>query len=178
MKLYLVKPDLIYFEKYKDMMSEWYSSKTEIAPWFLDSTIVSIESFAQFVRMLDDCEHGIVDKRFSASTSYFVVDENDRLIGAASLRHYLTIEGFNSWGHIGYGIRPTERQKGYAVKILNMLLEKAKKKDIYNVLLGVHDNNIASWKTVEKCGGIMENIVYIENDNEPIRRYRINIKRD
>ena len=30
-----------------------------------------------------------------------------------------------------------------------------------------------SWKTVEKCGGILENTVYIENDNEPIRRYWI-----
>ena len=117
MKLHLVKPDLIYYEKYNDMMSEWCASKTQIAPWFLDSTIMSIDEFAQFVRMLDDCEHGIVDKNFSATSSYFVMDENDRLIGAISLRHYLTVEGFLSWGHIGYGVRPTERQKGYAVQI-------------------------------------------------------------
>jgi len=47
-------------------MSEWCASKTQIAPWFLDSTIMSIDEFAQFVRMLDDCEHGIVDKNFDS----------------------------------------------------------------------------------------------------------------
>ena len=178
MKLHLVKPDLIYYEKYNDMMSEWCASKTQIAPWFLDSTIMSIDEFAQFVRMLDDCEHGIVDKNFSATSSYLVMDENDRLIGATSLRHYLTVEGFLSWGHIGSGVRPTERQKGYAVQMLKMMLEQAKKKGIYKVLVGVHDGNIGSWKTVEKCGGVMENVVHIENDDEPIRRYWIDIEPD
>ncbi len=178
MKLYLVKPDLIYYEKYNEMMSEWRASKTQTAPWFLDIKTAAIDEYAQFIRMLDDCEHGNVDKRFSAASSYFAVDENDRLIGAASLRHYLTVEGFHSWGHIGYGVRPAERKKGYAVQILKMMLEQAKKKGIYKVLLGVHDSNIGSWKTVEKCGGIMENIVHIENDDEPIRRYWIDIERD
>lgn len=159
-------------------MSEWHESKTQIAPWFLDITIPTIDEFARLVRMLDDCEHGIVDKKFSATTSYFVVDEDDRLIGAASLRHYLTVEGVNSWGHIGYGVRPTERRKGYAVQMLKMMLEQAKKKGIYKVLVGVHDNNVGSWKTVEKCGGVMENVVHIENDDEPIRRYWIDIEKD
>ena len=178
MKLYLVKPDLTYYEKYNDMMAEWCARETQIAPWFLDRPIASIDEFAWFVRMLDDCEHGIVDKRFSAASSYFAVDENDNLIGAASLRHYLTVEGFHSWGHIGYGVRPAERRKGYAAQILKMTLAQAKKKGIYKVLIGVHDGNTGSWKTVEKCGGVMENIVHIENDDEPIRRYWINIERD
>ena len=103
------------------MMSEWCASKTQIAPWFLDSKILTIDEFAQFVRMLDDCEHGIVDKKFSATSSYFVMDEKDRLIGATSLRHYLT---------------------------------------------------------VEKCGGVLENIVHIENDDELIRRYWIDVGRE
>ncbi|MCI8602379.1 MAG: GNAT family N-acetyltransferase, partial [Oscillospiraceae bacterium] len=75
-------------------------------------------------------------------------------------------------------VRPTERQKGYAVQMLKMMLEQAKKKGIYKVLVGVHDSNIGSWKTVEKCGGVMENVVHIKNDDEPIRRYWIDIEPD
>ena len=164
MKLYLVKPDLIY--------------KTQIAPWFLDTKTLSLDEFARFVRMLDDCEHGIVDPQYSATSSYFVVDEADRLIGAASLRHYLTVEGLRTWGHIGYGVRPSERRKGYAVQILHMMLDRAKQRGIYRVLLGVHEGNVASWKTVERCGGVLENVVHIEQGEEPIRRYWIDIGRD
>ena len=178
MKLYLAKPDLIYCEKYNDMMTEWGESKTQIAPWFLGSEAMTLDEFARFVRMLDDCEHGIVDPKYSATSSYFVVDEADRLIGAASLRHYLTVEGLRTWGHIGYGVRPSERRKGYAVQILHMMLDQAKKKGMYRVLIGVHESNIGSWRTVEKCGGVLENVVHIEQDEEPIRRYWIDIGRD
>lgn len=176
--MFLCNAIIIRAQKSAQFLSTGLCQQPQIAPWFLDSVIMSIDEFAQFVRMLDDCEHGIVDKKFSATSSYFVVDENDRLIGAASLRHYLTVEGFHSWGHIGYGVRPTERQKGYAVQMLKMMLEQAKKKGIYKVLVGVHDGNIGSWKTVEKCGGVMENVIHIENDDEPIRRYWIDIERD
>lgn len=38
-------------------------------------------------------------------------DEKNKLIGASNLRHYLTEEDLKLWGHIGYGVRPTERKK-------------------------------------------------------------------
>ena len=172
-KLFLAKPDLTFFEQYNDMMEEWVDSHTQIAPWFLDRPIATIEEFAELIRMLDNCEHGIVDKRFATTSSYFVIDENGKLVGATSLRHYLTVEGYQTWGHIGYGVRPSERRKGYAVQMLKMMLELAQEKKIYKVLIGVHDGNIGSWKTVEKCGGVLENTVLVLNDEEPIRRYWI-----
>lgn len=49
------------------------------------------------------------------------------------MRHYLTIEGMNTWGHVGYGIRPSERRKGYATMVLQMLLEEAKKEEFEEV---------------------------------------------
>ena len=79
MKLHLVKPDLIYYEKYNDMMSEWCASKTQIAPWFLDSTIMSIDEFAQFVRMLDDCEH--IFPFSSPAPASFLTSEQHSLFG-------------------------------------------------------------------------------------------------
>ena len=175
MRLYLAKPDLVYFEQYNEMMKEWCENRTQIAPWFLDCPLETIDEYATLIQTLDDCEHGIVDKRYSSTTSYFVIDENGRLVGATSLRHYLTCEGFNTWGHIGYGIRPSERRKGYATEALKMMLEEAKAKKIYKVLLGVHESNIGSLKTIEKCGGVLENTVVVDGEAEPIRRYWFDI---
>lgn len=59
--------------------------------------------------------------------------------------------------------------------MLQLMLEQAKEKKIYRVLIGVHEGNIGSWKTVEKCGGILENAVHVEGDEEFIRRYWIDI---
>ena len=102
-----------------------------------------------------------------------MADETGRLVGAVSLRHYLTVEGFHSWGHIGYGIRPSERRKGYGAEALRLALEQAKVRNIRKVLIGVHEGNTASRRTVEKCGGILENTVRLENDPEPVCRYWI-----
>lgn len=177
MKLILVKPDLTYYDKYNEMMKEWCDSNTQIAPWFLDKPFNTIEEFANFIQMLDQTELGNQDKRFCSATSYFVIDENDRLIGAASLRHYLTVEGFNTWGHIGYGVRPSERKKGYGTEILKLTLEEAKKKKIYKVLMGAHKLNIGSCKVIENCNGILENEVNDPgNINKTINRYWIDNK--
>ena len=175
MKLYLVKPDITYYEQYNEMMAEWCADNSSISPWFLGEPFASIDEFAEFVRMLDDCEHGIVDKKYAASSSYFVVNKEGRLIGATSLRHYLTVEGYHSWGHIGYGVRPSERRKGNAVRMLQMMLEQAKSRNIYKVLIAAYESNIGSWKTAETCGGVLENIVFEEGDDKPIRRYWINV---
>ncbi|MDE7362126.1 MAG: GNAT family N-acetyltransferase [Oscillospiraceae bacterium] len=177
MRLYLAKPDLYFFGQYNEMMTEWQTSGTQIAPWFLDKPFESLEDFAKFVQMLDNCENANLDKRFSSTTSYFVTDENGRLVGAASLRHYLTVDGYNTWGHIGYGVRPSERLKGYATCILKMTLAEAKNKKLQRVLLGCHSSNVGSAKVIEKCGGILENIVADPDDkNETIRRYWIDNK--
>ena len=64
------------------------------------------------------------------------------------------------------------------MQILNLMLQQAKRRGIYRVLIGVYDSNVASWKTVEKCGGRLENVVHIENGDEPIRRYWIDIEKD
>lgn len=61
--------------------------------------------------MLDNYEKVNVDKQYASQSSYFVVDENDRLIGGAGIRHYLTVDGYNYGGHIGYGVRASERKK-------------------------------------------------------------------
>ena len=159
MELYLAKPDLIYFEQYNEMMAEWLADETQISPWFLKHPFDTMENFARYIQMLDDCENGILDKKFCSTTSYFLVDEHDRLIGAASLRHHLTVAGLNSWGHIGYGIRPSERRKGYATRQLQMVLEEAKRRKLRKILIGAHETNIGSCRVIEKCGGQFADIV-------------------
>lgn len=177
MMLYLAKPDLYFLEQYNEMMTEWQTSGTQIAPWFLDKPFESLYDFAEYIQMLNDCERGNLDKKFSSTTSYFVTDENGKLIGAASLRHYLTAENYNTWGHIGYGVRPSERRKGCATYILKMVLAEAKNMKIQRALLGCHSSNIGSARVIENCGGVLENIVPDPNDkSETIRRYWIDNK--
>jgi predicted acetyltransferase len=72
----------------------------------------------------------------------------------------------------GYGIRPSERQKGYATKLLKLSLEKAKELGINKVLVVCDANNIASEKTILNNNGIRDED-YIKEDGVVIKRYWI-----
>jgi predicted acetyltransferase len=77
-------------------------------------------------------------------------------------------------GHIGYGIRPSERRKGYANNILSAALEITKEWGLQKVLVVCDKGNIGSEKTIVKNGGILE-LEYIEENGNTIRRFWIEL---
>lgn len=90
------------------------------------------------------------------------------------------INKFNS--HIGYGIRPTERRKGYNKINLYLGLMKAKELRLKKVKLNCENDNIGSIKTIIALGGILKlseidpsdniltNVYYIDVDNS-LKKY-------
>ena len=59
---------------------------------------------------------------------FFCLDEERNIIvGAVNIRHYLNESLFLNGGHIGDGVRPSERRKGIATKMIALALEECKK---------------------------------------------------
>ena len=71
-------------------------------------------------------------KNVHASTFFSVRKSDNRIIGTIQLRHSLTDELEKHGGQIGYGIRPTERKKGYGKQQLFLALE-IEKDNIFGV---------------------------------------------
>lgn len=77
-------------------------------------------------------------------------------------------------GHIGDGVRPSERRKGYGTAIIAKALEECKKLGIDKVLITCDSKNIGSRKAIIKNGGIKENEV--PEGDEITERFWIDIK--
>lgn len=77
----------------------------------------------------------------------------ERLIGLLSIRYELSAEQSMIHGDIGYGVRPSERNKGYATQMLRHGLEICREKGLREVVLGCYKDNVASAKTIRKNGG-------------------------
>lgn len=76
-------------------------------------------------------------------------------------------------GHIGDGIRPGERRKGYATAMIALALDECKKLGINKVLMCCNKDNIGSAKSIINNGGVLENEV--EEDGHIVQRYWIQL---
>ena len=109
-----------------------------------------------------------------ADSTYWLIDEDKRVLGVVNIRHELTKILLNSGGHIGYGIRPSERRKGDATELLSLSLDKAKELGIRKVLVVCDQENSGSLKTIMNNGGVPD-VDIVEEDGNIMNRFRIQV---
>lgn len=111
------------------------------------------------------------------SKTFFVVRKNDnKIIGMINIRYHISGKMLkNGASHIGYGIRPTERKKGYAKVALYLALLEEQKLGETNVLLECDVDNIASNKTIQSLGGKLEKTELDSYDNTMTNYYWIDV---
>lgn len=111
------------------------------------------------------------------SSTYFLIREDeDKIVGMIDIRHDLNDYLLQYGGHIGYGIRPTERRNGYNKINLFLGLLKCRELGFDKVLIIAADENPGSYKTILDLGGKLENkIIDDEDDNVLLGRYWIDV---
>lgn len=102
----------------------------------------------------------IGDELWGKSLLYLCFDKS-KLIGLLSIRYNLPESLTKKYGDIGYGVRPSERKKGYATTMLRYALSVCREKGKDKVILGCYKDNPASVATIRKNGGVLIE----ENDN-------------
>jgi len=98
---------------------------------------------------------------------YLCIDEG-KLVGLLNIRYEAPEHLAEKYGHIGYGVRPAERRKGYATAI-----SICKAKGLSEVILGCYKDNLASAATIKKNGGIL--ISETENEGRISQYYIIKL---
>lgn len=169
MNLKLIKASVEYRSQITDMMEEWYSYGEKIIPYAIRR--LDYKDFENYCANLEikDEKSGLVP-----DSTFFCLDvERNRIVGAVNIRHYLNESLLLNGGHIGDGVRPSERRKGIATKMIALALDECRKLGIEKVLMVCDKENIASAKSIIKNGGILENEVEVDGVIE--QRYWIDI---
>ncbi|MCM3572619.1 GNAT family N-acetyltransferase [Mesobacillus subterraneus] len=173
-QVYLVKPNIKLEKEYLEFYEEWKVSGEKLAP----SVIRKAPSdFAGMVDYFLNNEKGInLPEGWVHNSTYWLVNENNRVLGATNIRHELTERLYNSEGHIGCGIRPSERRKGFGTKILSLSLEKMHELGISKVLVTCNEGNVGSERAILKNGG-KEDVSYTEENGNVVKRFWIDLER-
>ena len=94
------------------------------------------------------------DDAWGKSLTYLCFDEA-KLVGLLCIRYDLPRHLSEQYGDIGYGVRPSERRKGYATAMLQHGLSVCREKGMRQVILGCYKDNLASAATIQKAGGVL-----------------------
>lgn len=160
------KSDFLIF--LEGIQKEGYSVHEDLA-WIRDH----FETYLQ--RLEDGKDPTKVPEGWVASTTFWMVEQG-QFVGAISFRHELNDALRTFGGHIGYGVAPKFRGKGYATTALRKVLDDARLQGHQQVLLTCDDSNLASRKVIENNGGALEGVYSVSQSPVPIRRYWIKLE--
>ena len=169
-KLELMEPTQALESEYLALLDEFRAIGE---PFHQDDDAPARSDFGAFVKRLKRRARGLELRDGEAPEHTFWLVRGGRLVGTSRLREYLRREVGMQKGHIGYYIRPSERGKGYATRLLSATLEKAREAGLPQVLLMCAASNPASAKVIEKNGGVLEG--GIPKADREILRYWIDL---
>ena len=167
--LKLVKLEPKYQNQLNEMMDEWTAANEKIIPWSIRKC--DYHNFETYLDALAEKEES--GEKVPDSTFFCLDTQRNIFVGAVNIRHYLNEKLLLGGGHIGDGIRPSERGKGYGTKMIALALEECKKIGIDRILMCCDKDNPASAKTIIKNQGVLENEVM--DDGNLVQRYWIEI---
>lgn len=132
---------------------------------------------------MEDEDYAKSVNRCPGKTFLLIREDDNRIVGSINIRWNLNEEMLKFGGHIGYGIRPTERRKGYNKINLYMGIIEARKVGLDRIMLDCDVNNLGSDKTLKALGGKLERTetdpsdgtltnVYWFNVDETIEKYK------
>ena len=172
-KIILVKPDL----SYADEIIKYKEESLAESPIINGSA--GLDRFSSIEDWLEELKkrssEDTVPKGLVPSSTYLAVREKDNyIVGMIDIRHYLNKYLTQVGGNIGYGVRKTERNKGYAKQMLKLALEKCKELKIKKVLITCDEDNIASEKVILSANAKLEDIRNVDGENK--KRFWIDLQ--
>jgi predicted acetyltransferase len=131
-------------------------------------------SLDEFLKLCRDGENpALVHGDFVPQTIFWMIDKRGDAVGMVRVRHHLNERLLQSGGHVGYYVRPSERQKGYATKALRLAIEHLKTIGVLKVLVTVSPANDASIRVALVNGGSLDGQGRNPHTGEVVNRYWI-----
>ncbi len=183
---YLETPSLERKKEIIDYINEFVKYKSDINGTGALDKILEGYTFEQALERclnMENREYAEENGKCQGKTFLLIRKNDNKIVGTINVRWNLTEKMKQFGGNIGYGIRPTERRKGYNKINLYLGLIEAKKLGLNKVMLDCDVENLGSSKTMEALGGKLERTeidpydgiltsVYWINVDESLEKYK------
>lgn len=146
----LIKPSPEFEASYGEYIRELGDEERYPFPLDFDHS-----DFRSLVDRLKEIEAGRNLPEGYVSSSTFWLVEGREIIGVSNLRHTLNRGIRMCGGHIGLGVRPSQRGRGLGVELMRLTIQEARKRGIEEVHIHCYKSNAASARIIEANGGVL-----------------------
>ena len=154
MMLKMVRPTLEMKQEALEFKQEFFDNGETVING--SEMLDNMDSYEEWLTSIKDNQSvDTVNPNWVVTDTFFTVDGNNRIVGIIDLRHTLN-DFLKDFGNSGYSVRPSERRKGYATKMLAMIKDVAKEAGLSRLQMSVERDNESSIKTIVNNGGVYE----------------------
>lgn len=177
-RFYFEKPSLIRKKEIIEYLDEFVEYGSDING---SGSLDKIYEGYTFEEALDRClkmedeDYAKSVNRCPGKTFLLIREDDNRIVGSINVRWDLNEDMLNFGGHIGYGIRPTERRKGYNKINLYMGIIEAQKVGLDRIMVDCAVNNLGSDKTIKALDGRLERTEIDPSDGALTNVYWFNV---
>ena len=164
-KIILVKPDLSYADEIIKYKEESLAESPIINGSAGLDRLSSIEDWLEELKKRSS-EATVPEGLVPSSTYLLLRYQYNYIVGMIDIRHYLNEYLTQVGGNIGYSVRKTERNKGYAKQMLKLALGKCRDLKMKKVLITCDEDNIASEKVILSANAKFEDIRNVDGENK------------
>ena len=116
-------------------------------------------AWPEFLTVLESQRWGVNLAPGQVRAVQLVAEVNGELVGRTSIRFELNEFLSTVGGHVGYGVAPAHRRKGYATEILRQSLVVLRADGVQRALVTCDELNVGSARAIEANGGVLESVV-------------------
>lgn len=171
----LVKPDESMLDEIESYRAEFLAAGDS-----MDGTgpLRRMENAAEWLQFNKDAEDPVKKPDFWVVSEQFAYlrERDGRIVGMIQFRHEFNDFLREYGGNVGYSVRPSERRKGYAKRMLTECLRVLRAFGLERALITCLTDNEASRKTILSCGGVYERTTFCERDGVWLERYWISLR--
>ena len=138
--------------EFEEMLAEFRDAgETEV---YKGNHAVAWQGYAAFYELVSRMKAGGYPTPDIVPMDSYFIEIEGRIVGELYIRHRLSPRLEKIGGHVGFKVRPTQRNRGIARGALGLALKRLHQMGIDRALITCNETNAASARVIEGCGGV------------------------